>query len=361
MQRILGQQRAIETLTGTLRSGRFPHAWIFFGPAGVGKFTTAVELAKLLLDPDVSLDGQGPITARPDSETARRICAGTHPDLHVIRKELAVYSTDTTLRGRKLLNIPVNVLREQMIGGVVGEKYRDAPAFMTPFLGHGKVFIIDEAELLDWVSQNAMLKTLEEPPKHTYILLITNQRQRLLPTLRSRCQHAQFMPLDHEAMSAWFERAQLEIGADERDWIEQFSMGSPGLAQVAAEYGLYRWHTRLAPMLDALDHGAFDTDLGKTMADLVEQFAVAWVKNHENASKDAANKSGVGHLLSILAVHARRRLAAALDQSQDAARWTEVIDLLSNAEQQLAANVNLKLVLENLAVQWAHQAAPLRA
>ncbi len=110
-------------------------------------------------------------------------------------------------------------------------------------------------------------------------------------------------------------------------------------------------------MLDALDRGAFDTDLGKTMADLVEGFAAAWVKNHDNASKDAANKSGVRHLLSILAAHARQRLAAALDESQDAARWTETIDLLSNAEQQLAANVNLKLVLENLAVQWANQAS----
>ena len=137
-------------------------------------------------------------------------------------------------------------------------------------------------------------------------------------------------------------------------------MGSPGLAQVAAEYGLYRWRTTLAPMLDALDRGAFDIDLGKTMADLVEQFAVAWVKNHDNASKDAANKSGVGHLLSILAAHARSRLVAALNESHDATRWTDTIDLLSNAEQQLVANVNLKLVLENLAVQWVNQAAPAR-
>ncbi|MHC4415198.1 MAG: DNA polymerase III subunit [Planctomycetota bacterium] len=352
MHRILGQSRAIETLNAALRSGRLHHAWIFAGPRGVGKFTTAVELAKILLDPDPTPDPQG--------RTVRLIEAGTHPDLHVIQKELALYSEDPTLRGKKLLNIPIDVLRENMIGGHVRERYYEPSVFKTPLLGHGKVFIIDEAELLAHgrnESQNALLKTLEEPPPRTYIFLVANRPQRLLPTIHSRCRHVQFSPLDAEAMAAWFERAALDVGEQERVWIERFCQGSPGLAQLAARYGFHGWHTRLEPMLGQLEAGSFPAEMGQAMAALVEAFATAWVRQHVNASKDAANKDGARHLLSLLAAEVRRRLAERIERGEDPAGWLEVVDLLRSAERQLAANVNLKLLLENLVVQWAQTPA----
>ncbi|MEE8460420.1 MAG: hypothetical protein V3S08_11120, partial [Phycisphaerales bacterium] len=90
MKKILGQGKAVETLLGSLRSGRFAHAWIFAGPRGVGKFMTAIELARILLDPDAAGDG----AVDPASETSRMIDAGVHPDLHVVRKELARFSDD---------------------------------------------------------------------------------------------------------------------------------------------------------------------------------------------------------------------------------------------------------------------------
>ena len=353
MASILGQSPALETLTAALRSGRFPHAWIFFGPRGVGKFTTAIELAKVLLDPQARRDGTGSIAADPASEVSRFVESGTHPDLHVIRKELAVYSDDLDLRKKKLMNIPVDVLREHMIGGQTGGRYRDAPAHLTAALGHGKVFIIDEAELLDRTGQNALLKTLEEPPPRTYIFLITNQPQRLLPTIRSRCQHVQFVPLDQEAMTIWFKRARLDLDDAEQTWVEQFCEGSPGLAQLAAEYGFHHWQRALDPMLGELEAGAFPAAMGSTLAELIEGYAGAWVKAHHNASKDAANKQGARHLLSIVANHARGKLAARIDRDEDPARWLGVIDLVRQAEVQLDTNVNLKLLLENLVVQWA--------
>ena len=72
MKRILGQQRAIETLRAGLRSGRLAHAWIFAGPRGVGKFTTALELARALLDPSADPEGN----ADPESQTCRLIEGG---------------------------------------------------------------------------------------------------------------------------------------------------------------------------------------------------------------------------------------------------------------------------------------------
>ena len=349
LDRILGQPAAVETLTAGLRSERLHHAWIFSGPKGVGKFTTAMELAGILLDPGA----RETLEAAPGGETARLIEAGAHPDLHVIRKELALYSEHARLRDRKLLNIPIDLLRERMIGGDIEGKFHDAPAYRTPVLGHRKVFIIDEAELIDRVGQNALLKTLEEPPARTYIVLVTSRPQRLLPTVRSRCQHVRFAPLDDEALGAWLDRSGLELGPGERAWTERFCEGAPGLAQLAAEYGFHEWQTRLDPMLAQLDRGRFPAEMGQAMADLVEAFAVAWVKRHDNASKDAANKDGARFVLALLAAHARCGLDGAIED--DAARpgWLAVIDLISSAEQELYANVNLKLVLENLVVQWA--------
>lgn len=354
MKRILGQDSALEQLGKALRSDRFHHAWIFSGPRGVGKCTTAVELAKILLDPqgDVAMLG----TDAPDrTETQQRVQAGTHPDLHVIRKELALYSDDSVVRNAKQINIPLNVIREHMLGGTVGDKPHEAPAYRTAVLGHGKVFIIDEAELLKREAQNAMLKTLEEPPARTYLILITPYPQRLTPTIRSRCQHVRFHRLDDDAMAEWMDANLPEVTGPQRAWIMNFAEGSPGVAQRAVEYGFDHWHRELSPMIEELAAGAYPATMGARLGELVEQYAQAWVRSHTNASKDAANKDGCGAMLALLGLDARRRLQRCCADGDDtsAERWTCVIDQLREAEVQLYSNVNQKLVLENLVVQWS--------
>src|SRR5204863_4320065 len=111
----------------------------------------------------------------PNSRVQHLIDARTHPDFHIIHKELAAYSDNRELREKKQINIPIDLLRERLLGGTSGSSHHEAPAYRTAALGHGKVFIIDEAELLDPTAQNAMLKTLEEPPAQTWIFLITSQ------------------------------------------------------------------------------------------------------------------------------------------------------------------------------------------
>jgi DNA polymerase-3 subunit delta' len=210
LSRILGQTQAIGALRAGLRSGRFHHAWIFSGPKGVGKFSTAMELAAVLLDAGASAE----VEPDDDGETVRRMQAGTHPDLHVIRKELALFSDDDKVRAAKQLNIPVAVLRQFVIGGQVGSKFHEGPAWETPGLGRAKVFIIDEAELLAHgrnEAQNTLLKTLEEPPSRTYIFLITSRPERLLPTIHSRCQHVHFTALNADAMDTWFKQSGLDL------------------------------------------------------------------------------------------------------------------------------------------------------
>ncbi len=363
MHRILGQPRAIATLTAALRSGRVHHAWIFSGPKGVGKFTTAVRFARQLLDPDFKPLSEDASKANQETETSRLINAGAHPDLHIVRKELALHSANPELRTKKLLNIPLDLLRERILGGRTSDgRFHEAPAYRTPTLGHGKVFIIDEAELLGPEAQNALLKTLEEPPANTYIILVTCQPQRLFPTIRSRCQHVAFSPLDSEAMNAWLNSAGLDLDEQQRTWIEPYSQGSPGTAQLAAQYGFYQWQVALTPMLADLAEGRYPAQMGQTLAELVDSFASAWVDQHENASKNAANKDGAKHLLAMLAAHARRQLAQDAEHGDDPEHWLRVIDLLREAEWQLESHVNMKVLLENLVVQWTDlTASPARS
>lgn len=364
MDRVLGQPRALATLQAALNAGRVHHAWIFHGPFGVGKFTTALEFAKVLLDPDASTDLAGNISTDPASKTASLIDRNAHPDLHIIRKEMALESSVQQVREKKLTNIPIDLLRELMIGGITGDgKYHDARAFLTSKLGHGKVFIIDEAELLahgQMEAQNALLKTLEEPPANTHLILVTTQEDRLLPTIRSRCQRVPFYPLDEGAMEAWVEREVkredsplASLSKDALNWVMEFAAGSPGLAVMAAENDLAGWRQTLIPMLRELDQGKFPADLGETLGGLIDAFATNWVKKHDNASKDMANKDGAAWVFMLLAAHARQRLHQAVERGEDPDRWLTAIDRLREAEGDLHANVNLKLVMEGLAVQLA--------
>ena len=379
MTQILGQERALTTLNAAMHSGRMHHAWIFAGPRGVGKFTTAVEFAKVLLDPSA---GSESVRARAgelrlEGETSALIDAGIHPDLHIIRKELALDSDNPQLRGRKLMNIPLDLLRERMIGGRTGDdRVHDAPAYRTALRGGAKVFIIDESELIDQTGQNTLLKTLEEPPQRTYIILVTSRPDRLLPTIRSRCHLVRFISLSETDMRQWIElrtrvpsvpehprdatsedeRAEatprFHVDADSLPWILEFAAGSPGMALLAIEYGFHDWHRALAPMIDRVVRHEYPVELGETLAALTGDFAERWVKSHRNASKDAANKDGMRHVMNVLACEVRSRLRQSQDGA-DAEPLLRAIDLLQQTERMIESNVNIKLALENFVAQWA--------
>ncbi|MFM9098303.1 MAG: ATP-binding protein, partial [Phycisphaerales bacterium] len=276
--RIIGQERALAALGRALSSGHVHHAWIFHGPPGVGKFLAAREFARILLDPEATPAQRAACAAPTDTAVARMIAAGTHPDFHVVRKEMAALSESRELRERKQLNIPLDLLRERMLGGTAGDGRRfESLVFRTAIMWHGKAFIVDEAELLDADAQNAMLKTLEEPPAGTVIVLVTQQEDRLLPTIRSRCQRVGFGPLDEAGMRRWWEHAGPEVPAADRAFVEAFAEGSPGMAALAAAHGIAAWDAELSPLLDALESGRYPAGLSERMADLAEGSAAAVV------------------------------------------------------------------------------------
>lgn len=359
---LLGHARARKALSSVLRAGHVHHAWILHGEPGVGKMRAAEVFARLLLDPEAStadIDGFEPPRG---TRVAHLIDAGTHADLHVIRKELAAISDNRELRERKQLNIPLDLLRERMLGGVDGEgRHHESAVFRTAALGHGKVFIVDEAELLDADAQNAMLKTLEEPPPGTVVLLVTAREDRLLPTIRSRCQRVSFGPLDDKSMSAWWERQTVQPAAADREFIDAFAEGAPGMAQRALDFGLAAWHAQTGPAFDAIEAGKYPAGLGEQLAELVDELAKAVVDKDEHSSKDAANRMGTRLLARVLGLRVRAALRHAGEDEVQLERAVAAQELLAQFEQHVRSNVNLKHALSNLVAQWALRCGPAPA
>lgn len=343
LSEILGQDHALATLREAIRSGRIHHGWVFQGPVGVGKFSAAAAFAAVILDPTSSPTLGGEIEPDPGSATQALLRAGTHPDFRIVNKELGAVSRDPRVRDQKQSNIALEVLREHLL----------EPAALTRGVAGsslaGKVFIVDEAELIDEHGQNAMLKTMEEPAPGTVLILVTSRPERLLPTIRSRCQRVAFAALDRAAMSVWLDRRDPPPTPEQREWALHSAGGSPGFAALGLDTGLFEWHRALSPMLAELERGRPPLDMAPTMAKLVDKWAEAAVEGKSNASKDAANKAGIRHMQRVIAEHLRQTLVRGAADAAAADRVARAIELLPLAESQFESNVPPMFVLEN----WA--------
>lgn len=353
LAQILGQDHAISMLCDAMASGRVHHAWIFHGPAGVGKCTTAMALAATLLDPTSRRRDAGTFEPDPASPVQRLIRAGSHPDLHVISKELASFSRDRETRQRKQTVIPIDVVREFLVEpasrtghGIAAQTGRSAMA--------SKVLIVDEAHLLNLTGQNAVLKTLEEPAPGTVIILVTSNEDRLLATVRSRCQRVAFRPLDEHALDSWLDGARVDRPLPA--WLIAFASGSPGAVVTAIEGDLASWHRTLEPLLAQAERGRHCAEFAPQVAQLVETWATRFVESRPSASKDAANKAGADQMLRFLAQHTRGRLHEALDQNASAEPWLSWLDAIALAEQRIGANVRLPFAMEELSARWVDAA-----
>ena len=156
-ERILDQPRAVDLLRRALASDRVAHAYAFVGPAGAGRMSTALAFAAELL-------------GSPSRQ---------HPDLHVI----VPTPPETNSRGARAIRIgAIRALERQ--------------ASLRPVMARHKVFVLDEAERMTGEAPQAFLKTLEEPPAATVIILILPRARAVPATVLSRCQVVRFAPRD---------------------------------------------------------------------------------------------------------------------------------------------------------------------
>lgn len=177
-QGIRGHDDVVEQFRRAIERGRLGSTFLFVGPAGVGKRTFALKFAQALLcerRSEAQLDpcGQCPACAQ--------VVAGSHPDVDVVSRP-----ADKNF-------VPVELL--------IGDKEHRMRAglcyniSLKPYSGRRKFAILDDADYLNKEGANCLLKTLEEPPPRSVLILIGTSEQRQLPTIRSRCQIIRFQPL----------------------------------------------------------------------------------------------------------------------------------------------------------------------
>jgi DNA polymerase III subunit delta' len=178
MQSIRGHDRILQQFQRALDRGRLASTFLFVGPAGIGKRSFALKLAQGLLCERVAEEKLDPCGECP---SCRQVAAGTHPDVHVVAKP----PDKAFIPLKSLIGEDETRMREGLCYEL-GAK---------PYSGRRKIAIIDDADYLNKEGANCLLKTLEEPPPKSLLILIGTSEQRQLPTIRSRCQIVRFSPL----------------------------------------------------------------------------------------------------------------------------------------------------------------------
>lgn len=336
---IFGQDAAVETLLRAYRADRLPHGLIFAGPAGVGKATAARALGTLFLC-------EKPAEARPCGRchsctlmgVANPDGSSNHPDYHVVYRQLIRLEKDAS----KARDLPIGVVRDYVV----------EPAGRKAGMGRGKVFVIEEADLMNPPAQNALLKTLEEPPGPTLLILITDQPDCLLQTIKSRSQTVRFGHLDARIVARELEKRKIDkaIATDAAALTE----GSLGVALRWIEDGVVASARDLIQQLDGLLNGRAPGDLPDWFKKAAEAYAVKQLERDKLASKDQATKEGLSIFLRIAASRFRQRLAETTDEAE-LDRACDAIDAIVRAEQYLDANVNVALTLQQLSAHLGRQ------
>ncbi len=338
LSEVVGQDRAVGVLSRAMEADRVHHGWIFTGPAGVGKRTTALAFARELLVPAAG-DAQRDVL---DGQLRR----GHHPDLHVVSASLASISREAKIRTGKQITLAREVVAEFVVEPAVRTRAVTADSMAS------KVFVIVDAHLMGAEAQNLLLKTLEEPPAGTVIVLVTESEDRLLATIRSRCQRVVFTPLGKAAMEPFVERACAGLDDRQRFIARVLSEGSPGRLSEVIEGGLVRWADELDQLFRAADAGKPVPELGPQMSKLVSEEAERRVAGQKLASKDAANRRAAADMLRLVAERHRRLLRQSAESSH-AMRCVAAIEAVQETESLIRSNVPMQHAFNLLAAELA--------
>lgn len=227
---VIGHEWALDLLTQAIRSGRLRHAYLFTGPAQVGKTTVALAFARALVceratgepcvEGDASQGGTGPC------RVCRRMAEGHYPDVQVIGAERGSLQIDQ-----------VRALQTE--------------AALSPLEGPYRVFIIPEIERATLPAANALLKILEEPPPQVILLLTAARRDQVLPTILSRCQVVGLRPLPLEQVTGALQ-ARWGVAPEHAELLARLSGGRIGWA-ISAHTDADLWAQRAQYLDDLLD------------------------------------------------------------------------------------------------------------
>lgn len=243
---IVGRADLERSLRASLASGALTNGWILAGPSGGGKATLAYRLARAILDPSALVDSAS-LQMSAEARTFRLVAGKGHPDLFVAERQY------DEKNDRYETEISVETIRKLI-------------AFLSKTAGFGgwRVAIIDSADEMNRQASNALLKSLEEPPPQTALLLVANAPGRLLATIRSRCRRIDLRPVADDIITQLLID---EAGADPNaaGAIAAAAHGRPGYAlTLAAGEGV----EAIAAVGEFLEAAATNGDTGRAAAAL---------------------------------------------------------------------------------------------
>jgi DNA polymerase III subunit delta' len=342
---LIGNERAKEILRRMLRQRRVPGALLFAGEAGLGKRLFALELARALncreprgaeacgVCASCARVGRFQLPASDDKEEHKKVIWGGHKDVGL----LLPYNR----------TIYIHAIRDL-----------ERESNFRPFEGRARVFLVEGADALNKENEpsaNALLKTLEEAPPTTHIILNTSRPASLLPTIRSRCQTVRFAPLPVEEVEQYLVKSRARAG-DEARLAAHLSGGRPGAAR---EVNLDTYRGRRDSMLSVVEALARGVDRARLLR-AAEELGDA--KNKEEYEprldvlelliRDLWMLALAGAEARVVNYDLRERLsqlASGLKPSR-AARWLSRVEEL---RAQLAVNVNRRVATDALFLTMA--------
>lgn len=311
---IIGHKAEIESLFSMREQGRFPHSFIFAGPSGIGKKMVALAMAQALV-----------------CEQNQRACGVCGPCLRIEKKQsesLFIVKPD----------------EEDVKPSIKVEAIRDLlESLSLATLGAARVVIIDPAQLMNAMAANALLKTLEEPSENLYFILIANDAQQFLPTIRSRSQVKRFSALTFSELQ--------QVKPGQPDWAYHSARGQVDLLDtLTSQEGIGRREEALELFEKFCFDPAFLLDGSWRAAVKDRTWAQFNLKCWLQMTRDAL----------ILKTQARQGIMNT-DQTERLKKLFELsnskllkfADLLVGAERDVNANLDPALVFDSMKVHYA--------
>lgn len=316
---IIGHQDVVSHMQNAIRTGKISHAYIIGGEKGSGKRLIATIFAMTLQCREGGTEPCG------HCASCRKALSGNHPDIIYVTHE-------------KPNTISVDEIREQLVNDV------DIRPYESPY----KIYIVDDAVRMTPQAQNALLKTIEEPPEYAVILLLADNPEALLPTIRSRCVTLRLKPVSDEDMKNYLMN-QLHVPDYQAEIEASFAHGNIGRAKRIAESGDFMDTVQNAVRLmkrskDMSVGEMIDVirEMTKDRQQVYDYFDVFTMWFHDVLVFKATRE--------IDSLIFKEEISAISDRAETSSYegLQKILSAIQTAESRLRANVNFELTLELL-------------
>lgn len=314
---ILGHEQIKEHFQKAIKSNKVSHAYILTGETGMGRKSLANAFALTLLCE------KGKSEPCMECHACKQVLSGNHPDLIYVTHE-------------KPASIGVDDIREQINDTVM----------VRPYSSYYKVYSVDEAEKMTQQAQNALLKTIEEPPSYAIIILLTTNQEAFLPTILSRCVQLKLKPLKDFVVKSYLTES-MKISEADAEVYAAFARGNLGKAiTIASSEDFKEMHQEILNLLkhikeiDISELIDYIQKLKDNHMDIYEclDFMQMWYRDVllYKVTKD----------INLLIFKDEYRTINEISKSSGYDGMERILEAIDKAKVRLDANVNIELVLE---------------